>query len=48
MALQSKSSIFLHVVEEEQRGVIDIWCTSRLRRVRRDQSITRGNLDADQ
>jgi hypothetical protein len=22
MALQSKSSIFLHVVEEEQRGVI--------------------------
>jgi hypothetical protein len=24
MALQSKSSIFLHVVEEEQRGVIDI------------------------
>jgi hypothetical protein len=48
MALRSKSSIFLHVVEEEQRGVIDIWCTSRLRRVRRDQSITRGDLDADQ
>jgi hypothetical protein len=33
------------VVEEEQRGVMDIWCTSGLRR---DPSITRGGLDASQ
>ena len=45
MASRSKSFIFLHVVEEEQRGVMDIWCTSGLRR---DPSITRGGLDASQ
>jgi hypothetical protein len=27
---------------------MDIWCTSGLRRIRRDQSITRGGLDAGQ
>jgi hypothetical protein len=48
MASRRKLFIFLHVVKEEQRGVIDIWCTSGLRRVRRDPSITRGGLDADQ
>jgi hypothetical protein len=48
MASRSKSFIFLHVVEDEQREVMDIWCTSGLRRVRRDLSITRGGLDADQ
>jgi hypothetical protein len=42
---RSKSLIFLHVVEEEQCGVMDIWCTSGLRRIRRDPSITRGGLD---
>jgi hypothetical protein len=42
---RSKSFIFPHVVEEEQRGVMDIWCTSGLRR---DPSITRGDLDASQ
>ena len=26
-------SIFLYVVEEEQRGVMDIWCTSELRKL---------------
>jgi hypothetical protein len=45
MASRSKSFIFLHVVEEEQRGVMDIWCTNGLRR---DSSITRGGLDVDQ
>ena len=48
MASRSKSIIFLHVVEDEQRGVMDIWCTNGLRRVRGDPSITRGGLDADQ
>jgi hypothetical protein len=48
MASQSKSSNFLHVVEEEQCGEMDIWCTSGLRSVRRHRSITRGDLDADQ
>ena len=48
MESRSKSFIFLRVVEEEQRGVLDIWCTSGLRRVRRDPSITRGGLDTDQ
>ena len=48
MLSRSKSSIFLHVVEDEQCGVMDKWCTSGLRRVRRDRSITRGGLDADQ
>jgi hypothetical protein len=48
IASRRKSFIFLHVVKEEQRGVMDIWCTSGLRRVRRDPSITRGGLDADQ
>jgi hypothetical protein len=33
MTSRSKSFIFLHMVEEEQRGVIDIWCTSVLRRI---------------
>ena len=48
MASRSKSFIFLHVVEEKQRGMMDMWCTSWLRRVRRDPSIARGGLDADQ
>jgi hypothetical protein len=45
MESRSKSFIFPHVVEEEQRGVMAIWCTSGLRR---DPSITRGDLDASQ
>jgi hypothetical protein len=45
MASRSKSFIFLHVAEEEERGVMDIWCTNGLRR---DSSITRGGLDVDQ
>jgi hypothetical protein len=45
MESRSKSFIFPHVVEEEQRGVMDIWCT---RGLRRDPSITSGGLDASQ
>jgi hypothetical protein len=45
MESRSKSFIFPHLVEEEQRGVMDIWCTSGLRR---DPSITSGGLDASQ
>jgi hypothetical protein len=48
MASRSKSFNILHVVEKEQRGVMDIWCTSGLRRVRRNPSITRGGLNADE
>ena len=44
MASRSKTFIFLHVVEEEQREVMDIWCTNGLRR---DPSITRGGLAVD-
>jgi hypothetical protein len=47
MVSRSISFIFLHVVEE-QRGVMDIWCTSGLHRLRREPSITRRGLDADQ
>jgi hypothetical protein len=48
MASRSKSSIFLHVVEEEKRGVMDISCTSGLRRVRRiDRQRARGGLNAN-